>query len=644
MLNPDGLITLDKKVQLKPYTARTPIPYELMTDEEIIKGAGGTLIVDTESYNNYFLIAFKSTLTNKIIKLEADTHGTNFNPMFLSWIMHNYRTVGFNSIDYDLPMIWASHKNQDTSRLQDISWQLVSGVHIKEIVREFEFTVFKTNHIDIINVCPHHGSLKLYGARIHQPRLQDLPFDCKGDITDEQKEIVADYCIGADLNVTHGLFDFMKDRIELREVMSVDYQTDLRSKSDAQIAEAVINKEVQKLTGLWPKRPVIELGTSYSYNVPDYVSYKLPILQKMLETVRNAKFVVGGYGVDIPPEISNLNVQMGNSIYRMGVGGLHSYEKNVAYKATDDISIVDRDVASYYPRIILNQRLYPDHIGEAFLTVYNGIVDQRLEAKKANNKTKDKGLKVTINGTFGKSNSIWSTIYSPKMFIQIVITGQLSLLMLIEQVTDIGITVISANTDGIVMLCPQSLEGKLANVITEWERQTNFQTEETRYSAYYARDVNNYVAVKTNKEIKYKGVFSEVGSTSGTPLDVNPTNLICVDAIGKLLINNVPIEKTIKECVNIKRFLNVRNVKGGAHKNGEYLGKVIRYYYAKGTLGTINYIISGNRVADTDGAKPCMDLPLIFPDDVDYEKYIEITKELLYDISYNTRTQQLKFF
>lgn len=639
MLNPDGLITLDKKVQLKPYTARTPVPYELMSDEEIIKGSGGTLIVDSESYNNYFLIAFKHTLTNKIIKLEAP-----FNPMFLFWIMHNYRTVGFNSIVYDLPMIWASRKNQDTSRLQDISWQLVSGVHIKEIVREFEFTVFKTNHIDIINVCPHHGSLKLYGARIHQPRLQDLPFDCKIDITEEQKEIVADYCIGADLNVTHALFDFMKDRIELREAMGVDYQTDLRSKSDAQIAEAVINKEVQKLIGLWPKRPIIEPGSSYSYNVPDYVSYKLPVLQNMLETVRNAKFVVGHYGVDIPPEISNLNVQMGNSIYRMGVGGLHSYEKNVAYKATDDISIVDRDVASYYPRIILNQRLYPDHIGEAFLTVYNGIVDQRLEAKKANNKTKDKGLKVTINGTFGKSNSIWSTIYSPQMFIQIVMTGQISLLMLIEQITEIGITVISANTDGIVMLCPQYLEGELSNVIANWELQTNFQTEETRYSAYYARDVNAYFAVKSTGEVKVKGPYSEVGSTSATPLDNNPASLICSDAVIALISKGIPIEETIKNCKDIRRMITVRNVKGGAHKEGNYLGKVIRYYYARGIIGTINYILSGNKVPDTDGAKPCMDLPVEFPTDVDYDWYVRKANDILEEIAYKPKTSQLRFF
>jgi len=44
--------------------------------------------------------------------------------------------------------------------------------------------------------------------------------------------------------------------------------------------------------------------------------------------------------------------------------------------------LVDRDVASYYPRIITNLRLYPIGMGPDFLAAYEQIIQQRLRAKK----------------------------------------------------------------------------------------------------------------------------------------------------------------------------------------------------------------------------------------------------------------------
>ena len=420
MLNPEGFLSIDKKVQLRPYLAPIAKQYELATDEEIINNKNGTLVVDSESYYNYFLIAFKDVKTNKIITFEPP-----FNSRKLSWIMHNYRTVGFNSISYDLLMIWLSYYNQDPYALQQLSQNIIYGaMRKKELLDKYNFVIYPTKHIDLIEVCPLKGSLKLYGARLHSPRIQDLPFDVNADLPLEQIPIVRDYCIN-DLDETHRLFDFLKERLDLRQSMSIEYNEDLTSKSDAQIAEKVISKEVQKLVGKYPKRPIIPTGTQYNYIIPDFINYRLPQLQQMLEKVRNTKFeIIEPYGIGLPKELSNLSIQINKGIYRMGIGGLHSFEKNVAYKSTNDLYIIDRDVASYYPAIILNQKLYPDHMGVAFLEVYKSLVERRLQAKKAGNKTTDKGLKVAINGTFGKLNSMWSTLYAPNLFLQVVLTGQ----------------------------------------------------------------------------------------------------------------------------------------------------------------------------------------------------------------------------
>ena len=632
-------LSLDKKVQLQPYTAPVAKRYELATDEEIINNKNDTLIVDTESYHNYFLIAFKDVKINKIITFEPP-----FNSRKLSWIMHNYKTVGFNSISYDLLMIWCSYANQDTNTLQQLSQNIIYGaMRKKELLDKYNFVIYPTKHIDLIEVCPLKGSLKLYGARLHSPRIQDLPFDVSADLPLEQIPVVRDYCIN-DLDETHRLFDFLKERFDLRQSMSIEYNEDLMSKSDAQIAEKVISKEIRKLVGKYPKRPIIPTGTQYNYIIPEYINYRLPQLQQMLEKIRNTKFeVIEPYGIGLPKELSNLSIQINKGMYRMGIGGLHSREKNVSYRHSDRLFIIDRDVASYYPAIILNQKLYPDHMGVAFLEVYKSLVERRLQAKKAGNKTTDKGLKVAINGTFGKLNS-WSTLYAPNLFLQVVLTGQLSSLLLIEMLELNDIEVISANTDGVVILCPEYRYTDLQRIIYEWEQTTGFETEETRYNAYYARDVNAYFAVKEDGSVKVKGPYSEVGSATGTQLDKNPITLICSDAIKVLLSKDIPIEETILNCKDITRFIVVRNVKGGAHKDGYYLGKVVRWYYSNSVVGTINYISNNNKVPDTDNARPCMELPNKFPTDIAYDWYISKTNEILEDINYYKKQEQLKLF
>jgi hypothetical protein len=144
-------------------------------------------------------------------------------------------------------------------------------------------------------------------------------------------------------------------------------------------------------------------------------------------------------------------------------------------------------------------------------------------------------------------------------------------------------------------------------------------------------------------KFKVKGTYAEVGSQSGTKLDVNPTTLICIDAIKALLSNGTPIEQTILNCKDFTRFIAIRQVKGGAHKNREYLGKVIRFAYIKGEINAIHYITNGNKVPDTDGAVPFMDLPTTWPD-LNYQWYINKTNEILEEINYLQRPKQIAFF
>jgi len=644
-LNAEGLITLEKRVTLKPYQSRSFPEREFLTDAEILANAGGTLFLNVESYPNYFLITFKLHNTNKFLQLEIDDI-TTFNPKLLSWIMFNYRTVGFNSFNYDLLVLWASYKEQYAPLLKDITNDLIiNGKRDWEVKKEYGFQTFLTNHIDLIEVAPLKGSLKLYGARLHTESIQDQPFDVDKELTEfEINELKQFNC--NQLCITEQLFDFMKERLDLRESLGNEYHENLMSKSDAQIAEVILVKEVAKLNGKRPSRQDVEPGTVFRYEVPHYIDYKTPELKKLLERIRMSKFTVQPSGkMDIPEEVTGA-VKVNDGYYRIGIGGLHSSEKTIAYKSDDKASLVDRDVASYYPRLITTLGIYPASCGPNFLVAYNHIIDVRLDAKAKKIFSRDKGLKIVINGTSGKLSDIWSTFYSPDNTIQMTVSGQLALLMFVELLEQEGIKVVSANTDGIVMLVPSDKESTYEQVYQYWEKISGFATEETRYRSYYARDVNAYFAVKLDGKVKKKGnPYAEVGSQSGTQLDVNPTVQICSDAVEALLSKGVPIEQTIRECHNFTRFVNVRQAKApGAHKNGEYLGKVLRWYYAKGEMGCIQTVAANNKVADSDGAKPVMDLPKEFPVDIDYQWYINHTKGILEDIGYSPRPKQISFF
>jgi hypothetical protein len=172
-------------------------------------------------------------------------------------------------------------------------------------------------------------------------------------------------------------------------------------------------------------------------------------------------------------------------------------------------------------------------------------------------------------------------------------------------------------------------------------------------------------------------------------LHKNPTSTICVEAVEQFLVNAVPIDHTIQTDKDIRKFLTVRSVKGGAVKvwgqvppehetptdlvrmagfyeiqkdswvlkgetlrearylvdayklaqeltrlpgETEYVGKTVRWYYAKDVQGELIYAGSGNKVPRSEGAKPCMVLPDTFPEDLDLDWYIQESVKILEQI------------
>lgn len=586
-----------------------------------------TLVFDTEIYSNYFLIMFMDIATERVRILDMYPGKKLPTHSVVSELKNSI--VSFNGNSFDIPIISVALSGANCSTIKQACDDIIlHNMMPWNVEKKYKITVPEFNHIDLINVAPGIASLKMYGGRMHCATIRDLPFAPGHEVSVRDRVTLRKYCLN-DLRLTKALFWKLKPKLDLRKKMGESYGLDLMCKSDAQIAEAVIRSGVESSTG----RPVKKVkpggaGSDFTYSNPEWVSFKSDKLKSLLNDVINTTFKVPSTGsVIIPHALKHYKITIGATGYRMGIGGLHSMESR--RKVTSDAGhiLIDRDVVSYYPAILLSLGMSPKRIGNSFMKVYSRLVDLRLTAKRAGDKDTSDSLKITINGTFGKLNNRYSIMYDPKLFIAVTVTGQLALLMLIEMIELVGIHVISANTDGVVINCPRKKETLLNLIMLEWERTTGFDTSEMRYSALYSRDVNTYVALREagsfDTEIPDVSIKSK-GLMGAESLMRNPTNLICINAVIKFLAKGVPVEDTINGCDDATKFTCLRNVStgavlGGAHvkgapvSGGKYIGKAIRWYYSTERCEPILYAVNGNKVPRTDGAKLIMTLP--YPDD-----------------------------
>lgn len=579
------------------------------------------VFLDTEVYPNYFLIVFK-WLNGREEYFVRDEHCIlDYNA--ITKILSECQTVGFNSRFYDMPMIMYALKNTDNVNLKSMSNKLIPDKKLlKEGLVSSSYEVINSDslwcpwsydHIDIMNVAKGRVGLKMYGARIHTANLQDMPYDHMQALSEEEKEQVRKYCVN-DVNITRDLYFELKEELAIRVTINEQYNIDVRSKSDAQIAEKLMSSQLTSLRNIPSK-------FDFKYVPPDYIMFISEELNTLLWKFKDFEFK-GTKGSKMFKKDLLDPVCVKNVKYQCGIGGLHSMEEARAIIGGSDEYLIDIDVASYYPSIILNNEYCPDNYApDEFLPLYRSIYEDRLKAKREGDLTKADVLKIVLNGSFGKFGDQYSSLYSPNLLIHTTVTGQLSLLMLIEELAYDDFEVMSANTDGITIKVKHDRYKYFREIVESWEKRCKFKTEEVRYKSLHNQNVNSYVAIKEKGGLKCKGIFAD------KDLSRNPAIKICKDAIFAYIIKGKRIEDTIlnasQDPIN---FLIVRKVEDGGFWKGKYLGKVVRWYWS--TEGEPITNPKGHKVADTDDAYPIMNL-IDGVRNINYDKYIKTTYKLL---------------
>lgn len=360
-----------------------------------------------------------------------------------------------------------------------------------------------------------------------------------------------------------------QEEIRLRYMISKEYEINVLSASRSTIADKVIVKLYSKFTGFHPKRFIdtktIRRKIEVSEILSDKIQFSSPQLNDLLQSLHSL-VLRGEKG-----EFERTFTYAGTS-YTLATGGLHSNEIPAIYAANDKQTIVDRDVASYYPNLIRSLKVCQKHLNpKAWFRIADTIVDERLEHKHL---AKDKSLnliqlmkhttaaaclKIVANaGIFGKMGSEKSFLCDKKAMYKVTINGQLFLLMLIERLEDAGIHVISANTDGIVTIVPKGLEETADNICHWWEKHLGLELEFTHYSKYVTEGVNSYLTVKTDGKKKFKGRMNPKMYLEDLSKGYNSP--IVAKAVTEYFINGTPVMETLRNSKSILDFCRTQNV------------------------------------------------------------------------------------
>lgn len=293
----------------------------------------------------------------------------------------------------------------------------------------------------------------------------------------------------------------------------------------------------------------------------DYIEFKTPVLQNLLKQLKQE--VVSSVNIKDKEEDSKFEIKfiIGGINHTYGLGGLHS-ENNPEIFISGNNLLIDSDVRSLYPSIVLKNKLYPKHLGETFLQVYQTIYDQRVTAKTNGYAVENETLKLALNGLTGNLQSPYSWVYDPMMVFKIRINGQLMLLMLIEMVTEAGFQLIQSNTDGIFVSIPKERYNEYLEICKLWENKTQLVLEHDEFERFYQYAINDYIGVKKGwnethnpKLIKKKGLFIDQ-----PVLGRGLAPLIIPEAINKYFVEGISPEETIQNCKDIKKFCTFQKV------------------------------------------------------------------------------------
>ena len=547
-------------------------------------------VYDWETYLNYSCVTFKPCDRGRVRKFFIDS-SNNSQAKDLETFLESIEgyLIGFNNESFDDLITLTFLSNQKSKKpKKDICKHLFDSAQAiinfqndsNNLIRKSFFLEARKYKVgfksfDLKKVGNIQKSLKLIGVSLQWNRIQDLPYPFDKELNEDEKINVLEYNLN-DVNITYELMVNLEEEIKLRFDLSKQYEIDMINQSRSGMANKLFIKFYENKSGL-NRSEFLNLRTNRNYIQGSNLI--LPCVSFNSKSLNNVKNEISNWNLKFPNYTTSYpKIKYGNNVYQLGVGGLHSEDSGNVFESDNKYMLIDADVSSYYPSIMINYNIYPSHLGNHFLEILKDIKDERMIAKKEGNKIKSEGLKIVINSVFGKLGFENFFLYDPLAMRQVTINGQLMLLMLIERLVNKGFEVISANTDGIVSKIERNRHEEFLSICKEWEKELNFELEYTEYKKYVRRDVNNYIVQKVDGKIKAKGIFNkEIDLTKGYDKPI-----ISI-ALEKYFIEGLDMESILKNHTNIYDFCSSQKMGSQfkANYDGQEVQNSLRYYVSQ---------------------------------------------------------------
>ena len=530
-------------------------------------------VYDIEIFRNVFHCTLLDTETEELIKFECSSRKNDIEDMCKFFINEDAYFCGYNNIHYDNPIInycieFFSNSKYTYEKICLSIFNLSNVItkdkdNIERWKRWKYAKNFKT--IDLLTMLYSKAlrvSLKEMEVTMMYRNVQEFNLDWNKNLQEQDIDSMIDYNIN-DVMATYELLKRCEKDIQLRINIENQYNINCLSVDGVNIGMQILAEEYMKKTNI-PWNILKEMrspANTIELNkiILPFIKYDTPILQKLLDEMKQLNISPGRKGYEKQFLLENL-------VISVGVGGIHSINEPEIIIPTEDELLVDLDVASLYPSMLLNFDFYPRHLGKEFKEVYQEIKDKRIYAKRTGDKVTNETLKLALNGLSGNLQNEYSWCYDPEAVMGIRINGQLLLLMLTERLIAIGAKPIQLNTDGIFCRIPKNRYDEAIQICKEWESLTGLELEEDRFKSFYQLAINDYFGVFENGKIKEKGCFiTEVKLGKGLTPKIIPK------AIEKYFLEGIKPKEYIPSVTDIKDFL--MSEKTGRQWTVEYNGQ-----------------------------------------------------------------------
>jgi hypothetical protein len=500
------------------------------------------LFFDIEVFSNDAFVVIKDV--DRHMKVFHDKNGFEGLEKFVT----GHTLIGYNNYWYDDHILDAMVKGWTAEQIKDLNDRIIGGEKQKPKTRFNTLDCFQQIDVGMPSLKKIEGNL---GKRILE---SSVPFDIGRPLTKEEYIESVDYC-SYDVDNTIEVWkmrenSYFEPKKSLVEMVGKGDKWNTTTLS----ANAILGNKTL------PKWSDIRL------NGNDFSDLSL------LELVPEEVVALWNSGNDKGKVV----VDMFGCKIEFGFGGLHGVHKKK--KKVKKMKLLD--VKSMYPHIILILNV----LGE-FTAKYREILEKRIAVKHIDKILSD-ALKLILNSVYGNLKNQYSSLYNPKGALSVCVYGQIALFDLCRRLHEDGHELININTDGVGFVPAHDGYKK---VWKEWEQKfkgadVGLELEEDEFSYFHQKDVNNYIGVHPNGEVKVKG--GDVGRYQyDAPFKNNSARIMDIAIVDNLLDGKSVIDTLIERLDEPKLYQYIIQA-GGTYQGtfdaqGNKYNKVNRIFPTK---------------------------------------------------------------